>query len=325
MAMSVKTSSLVWEYSAQDGSKLIALLALADYAHDDGVIWIRGLTITEIARKMRRQVRRAQQIIAELVADGEVYAPTVHGRGKTTRYFVATGRTVEHIQRVLTAEFGLENTQAGELAKRMFQLQEEGRKKVQNVAPFDEKAQSLAPIKREKVQRVAPINVKKVQSPARKGAIPGQEKRPSGTSGRAASIPIRTDPHDHDSSDVDHERERVGARASGHWAVLIWTTAFPRLNLTAEQEEMIAERVDDEAAWNKTRDDYRGSPRWKPQNIGNVLDRYRRNARDLNDERQNSSPGGPSSAARRNGRSGDIPTDWGAYAGAGDDSTADDE
>ncbi len=67
--MSVRVMSRVWERSLAKGSGLLVLLAIADYANDFGVAW-PGLDA--ISKKARCKVRRAQQILGELEALGEL-------------------------------------------------------------------------------------------------------------------------------------------------------------------------------------------------------------------------------------------------------------
>lgn len=67
--MSVRVSSRVWESSAQSGGGLLMLLAIADFADDDGVAFP---AVATLAARCRITVRSAHRLIAELRASGEL-------------------------------------------------------------------------------------------------------------------------------------------------------------------------------------------------------------------------------------------------------------
>jgi hypothetical protein len=68
----------VWERSQHSGTSLLMLLAIADFADDDGRAYP---SIPTLARKCRMKERNAQYILAELVESGELSAQ----RGKGPR------------------------------------------------------------------------------------------------------------------------------------------------------------------------------------------------------------------------------------------------
>lgn len=69
--MSIRAISLVWERTRAKGSNLLLLLAIADYAKDDGRwAWPSARTLTA---KTRLTGRGGELILARLVADGEVW------------------------------------------------------------------------------------------------------------------------------------------------------------------------------------------------------------------------------------------------------------
>lgn len=59
----------VWDYSRQSGSSLLVLLALADFANDQGTCWP---SVSTVADKARISERHAQRILRELVQSGEL-------------------------------------------------------------------------------------------------------------------------------------------------------------------------------------------------------------------------------------------------------------
>ncbi len=62
--MSVRIMSDVWDKFPGNGSELLAMLALADWANDDGFCWP---SIAAIARKLRLSERQAQRVIHGLI------------------------------------------------------------------------------------------------------------------------------------------------------------------------------------------------------------------------------------------------------------------
>ncbi len=76
----------VWDHSRQDGNHLLVLLALADSANNDTFeTWLKNETL---ARKARCSVRRVQEILARLVADGEVQVKYNQGPRRTNVYVI---------------------------------------------------------------------------------------------------------------------------------------------------------------------------------------------------------------------------------------------
>lgn len=86
--MSIKISSLVWEFYPAGGCELLTALAYADHAHDDGTN-IRP-SVTYIARKTRQSERNVRRYLAQMRERG--WLLTVRhgngGRGFATEYRV---------------------------------------------------------------------------------------------------------------------------------------------------------------------------------------------------------------------------------------------
>lgn len=76
--MSVHVASAVWANSEQKGSALLVLLALADYANDEGVCWPSVASLQKRSRLSRRSV---QLQLRRLEAAGEIepVGETAHG------------------------------------------------------------------------------------------------------------------------------------------------------------------------------------------------------------------------------------------------------
>jgi hypothetical protein len=77
--MSVKVMTFVWEHSKQQGSALLCMLALADFANDDGLAYPG---VTRLAAKCRVGERALQKILRKLESAGEIR--TKHNEGLKT-------------------------------------------------------------------------------------------------------------------------------------------------------------------------------------------------------------------------------------------------
>jgi Helix-turn-helix domain len=75
--MSLKATSAVWAHSQQSGSRLLMLLALADFADETGMAWALMETL---ANKCRVIKRNAQKAIEDLKEAGEL--EVIEGEGK---------------------------------------------------------------------------------------------------------------------------------------------------------------------------------------------------------------------------------------------------
>jgi hypothetical protein len=75
--MSIKVMSRVWEGSRQSGGALLVLLAIADFADDDGLAFP---SVRTLARKARLSERQVQRVLAELPAAGELVVRPGAGR-----------------------------------------------------------------------------------------------------------------------------------------------------------------------------------------------------------------------------------------------------
>lgn len=75
--MSIRVMSEVWDHANLEGAQLLVLLALADFANDDGYCWPSYETLAKKARVSRRY---AIQVVKRLQALGYVVA--THRRGE---------------------------------------------------------------------------------------------------------------------------------------------------------------------------------------------------------------------------------------------------
>lgn len=67
--MSVRTMAAVWERSKHSGTNLLMLLAIADFADDDGMAFP---SVNKLATKCRMSKRNAQDRLRELAESGEL-------------------------------------------------------------------------------------------------------------------------------------------------------------------------------------------------------------------------------------------------------------
>ncbi len=95
--MSVKIMTMVWEHAPCHENPLIILLALADWANDEGLCWP---SMQKLADKARIDKRSARRIIRKLIADGLVtIAEEGGGRAKQNIYRVETGALCPPIEK----------------------------------------------------------------------------------------------------------------------------------------------------------------------------------------------------------------------------------
>lgn len=86
--MSIRVMSRVWDADRYAGGELLCLLALADWANDDGWAWP---SIDRLAVKSRLSERQAIRVVAKLAREGALIVERGHGRGNTSRYRVVVG------------------------------------------------------------------------------------------------------------------------------------------------------------------------------------------------------------------------------------------
>lgn len=85
--MSIKTMSQVWEQSRVKGTDKLALLALADYANDDGFCFP---SYGSFAKKVGVAQRQAMRVVSKLEALGEIWV--IERPGHRNYYVVLTGQ-----------------------------------------------------------------------------------------------------------------------------------------------------------------------------------------------------------------------------------------
>src|SRR3990167_3141374 len=83
--MSIHVMSQVWRKSKQELGGLLVLLALADFANDDGICWP---SIPKLATKSRLSERQVQRVIQDAVESGEITVEVGAGPLRSNLYRV---------------------------------------------------------------------------------------------------------------------------------------------------------------------------------------------------------------------------------------------
>ena len=94
--MSIHCMNRVWEHSGQSGSARLLLIALADYADENGFAW-PGLET--LARKTLLSSRHLSRLVARLQAAGELLV--LRRRGRSHLYVVLSGARAHHLDAAL--------------------------------------------------------------------------------------------------------------------------------------------------------------------------------------------------------------------------------
>lgn len=87
--MSIRATTVVWAESRQKGSALLVLLALADYAHDDGRYAFPS--VATLAHKARMSERQTKRLLAQLRASGELAPMGEHESGAVVYQILLPG------------------------------------------------------------------------------------------------------------------------------------------------------------------------------------------------------------------------------------------
>ena len=91
--MSIRVMTSVWDDARTKAhTELLVLLALADWANDDGHCWP---TVAALAAKARLSERATQQILGRLAATGRIRRISGGGRGRATQYEVVIAKNTE--------------------------------------------------------------------------------------------------------------------------------------------------------------------------------------------------------------------------------------
>src|SRR6201994_4267661 len=87
--MSIRVMTAVWDHTPYEGGELLVLLALADWADDQGRCWP---SVPAIAQKARMKERQVYNILRKVRADEVIHCESGGGRGKNTAYLINTAK-----------------------------------------------------------------------------------------------------------------------------------------------------------------------------------------------------------------------------------------
>lgn len=229
--MSVRTSTLVWEQSRHRGSRLLALLALADACNREGIAWPRVGTIAEMIKIKPRQT---QYILRDIESTGELYTHLQTGRTCPNFYLVATGLDASSIESALVTFL----LYPPDLAQHVGELLVKGQLGTNIRADLDELDQPFTAFfqirglimrERKKAQRNAPLQGRKESKRKRvqpTAPLPAEEKRVQPTAPRHAENRVKGAAHcTHEPMNHKHETfvvEVVGELGDYLTSLLPW-------------------------------------------------------------------------------------------------------
>lgn len=93
--MSVRKMAEAWEFSRHSGTHLLMLLAIADFADDDGRAYP---SVASLARKCRMKPRNAQTLLASLRESGELVIRNGEGPKGTNLYRIPPLQRIAPLQ-----------------------------------------------------------------------------------------------------------------------------------------------------------------------------------------------------------------------------------
>jgi hypothetical protein len=87
-AVSIRIMSAIWEEADVSGAKLLVLLALADYANDNGICWPG---VEALAKKARVSERYVRELLGGLESNGYIIRELNTGPYGVNTYKVLVG------------------------------------------------------------------------------------------------------------------------------------------------------------------------------------------------------------------------------------------
>lgn len=99
--MSIRVMSHVWQHSQAKGSELLLLLAIADFADDEGAAYP---AVKTLAGKVRMSIRAVNYLLKKLIEDGELAVEAGGGRGHANVYRVQTLQSLQRKKPAKIAE-----------------------------------------------------------------------------------------------------------------------------------------------------------------------------------------------------------------------------
>ena len=94
--LSIRVMTKVWENSPQKGTALLLLLAISDFANDDGEAWP---SVPTLAKKIRMSERYTQMLLGELVTEKELQVKEQASKYGTNIYRVIGVKPASPVKR----------------------------------------------------------------------------------------------------------------------------------------------------------------------------------------------------------------------------------
>ena len=210
----------VWESSSAKGGARLVLLALADFANDDGHCYP---SLERLALKSALSERNVQLILRQLEQKGELVTLTGAGRGHVNAYWVLPPATVARL------------TLEGKTAKNFHPL---GRReeRVKGATEKVKKDAQKVNSETEKVKPTSPRTIKNHQEPSgtiNPGEAEARVEELAPTAPSKSTAPTRAAVSQESSADratpgtADGSAKNSGGAASAAWSVWLETNAVP--------------------------------------------------------------------------------------------------
>ena len=308
--MSIRVMTRVWEHATYKEGALLTLLALADYADDNGVCWPGQPELSHKARLGERQLRN---VLHMLEGKGEIVSVPGRGRGNVTVYCVLSGldgETREARCDWFLSHYGkaaIDDTKPA--------------KKAAKTAAFTNEKRQLATIK-----AAIDDTEKRQLTTDKSGNRRHEEKRQFSAPERAETpvLPVMQPSCDPsvDPSWIpgggggrDHTTHEPPPPPPRHFALQAFAERYPSMQLSVDQERRITTTVTDAPTWEMALN-YWTDNRHKPANLTGLLDKYTKELRyaaERNGQLETNQPGRHASAGPQpTGRNGQRRIDPGS-------------
>ena len=160
--MSSIIMSQVWKESDAKQTNLVAMLALADAANDEGYAVVKLAALAELCRCNERN---ATYVVQSLENSGDLYVHRGNGYKVHSQYLITLGNDVNSLSEKLVRYFDYLPVEAIQIAENCIEKGAKERTRVQATAPFQEPEKGAK--ERTRVQATAPFKPDKGASHCR--------------------------------------------------------------------------------------------------------------------------------------------------------------
>jgi len=245
--MSFQITNAVWECSAVAGSARLLLLAIADYADEEGVAWPGVRTL---ARRTLLSERRVQQLLRQLQSEGQIERVPNPGRGRFDCYRIlcTAGDRVEGLgdRGPNDRDQGLGDRGLGDRGLGDRGLGETSGQEVQESARrMKASAETVRMLPRRRVKPSA----KRVQRTRDGVKSAGERVQTSGEGAKAAAERGESAPHTHEDPPLIpnenplQNRARVETPQQRFFRVVAWVLGWEVTALSEAQRGAVAQTV----------------------------------------------------------------------------------